>query len=401
VTVLYLSYDGLMEQLGQSQVFPYLRGLAIGRPIILVSYEKSVDFNDSVRRTRFAEEAHKSGIRWIPLKYHRTPSTLATAFDLAVGFALCLYLFCTNKIQIIHVRGYILSVLALGLKRIFGARYIFGMRGFWVDQRVELGIWREGSRTLRFARWLEARFLQWADVVFALSPAAVSAMRTWPAVAGRSIQFEVVTTCTNLELFKPPQRSAQTRPEYPFTVGYVGNAGRGYRFEPVLEIYQAIQRIIPDAKLKIVNRNDHVMIKECLNAHDIDLHCVELIACDYPQVASEIWGMDLGVFFYEWRKTHVSSVPTRMGEFLACGVPCVSDESGAGIVEILEREGVGVVLRDLDVTSINDAAVKAIDLANLHDVRKKCVDVAHQYFSLEAGVETYERVYRELEGTFS
>ncbi len=303
----------------------------------------------------------------------------------------------TNRVQIVHARGYISSVIALWLKRIFKIRFIFDMRGFWIDQRVELGIWREGTMIVRFARWLEAGFLQRADVVFVLSPAAVLAMKSWPAVIGRDIRFEVVTTCTNLELFKPPPDGLRVRYNKFFTLGYVGNAGRGYCFDPVLKIYIAIRGLIPDARFKIVNRNDHDLIKGRLAAYGVDVADVELIACDYPQVPSEIWGIDLGVFFYEWKKTHVSSVPTRMGDFLACGVPCISDVSGAGILEILEKEGVGVALRDHGVASIDAAAAKGISLASNIEIRRKCVEVAQQCFSLETGVSTYERVYRDLE----
>ncbi len=399
MTALYLSYDGLMEQLGQSQVLPYLRGLARGRPIILITYEKSIDLDDRQRRSCFAAVARDAGIRWIPLRYHRKPSTIATAYDLAIGFVVCAYLFSTLQIQIVHARGYVVSVIALLLKRIFGVRFIFDMRGFWVDQRVELGLWREGSVILRLARWLEAKFLQQADVVFALSSAAVLEMKQWPAVIGRSVQFEVVTTCTDLDLFKPQPDRTEALANKPLTLGYVGNAGRGYQFDPVIEMYLAIRRLMPEARLKIVNRNDHELIKEKLRARGVNIGTIELIACDYQEVPAEIWEMDLGLFFYEWRKTHASSVPTRMGEFLACGVPCVSDVSGAGIVDILEKEGVGIALRALDEASIEDAAFKAIRLATSYQIKNKCIDVAHRYFSLEAGVATYERIYCMLEGT--
>ncbi len=397
MTVIYISYDGLMEQLGQSQVLPYLKGLANGRSIILITYEKSHDFDDNSRRSHFATVTENAGIRWIPLRYHQKPTIIATAYDILIGFIVCCFLLSTNRVQIVHARGYISSVIALWLKRIFKIRFIFDMRGFWIDQRVELGIWREGTMIVRFARWLEAGFLQRADVVFALSPAAVLAMKSWPAVIGRDIRFGVVTTCTNLELFKPPPDGLRVRYNKFFTLGYVGNAGRGYCFDPVLKIYIAIRGLIPDARFKIVNRNDHDLIKGRLAAYGVDVADVELIACDYPQVPSEIWGIDLGVFFYEWKKTHVSSVPTRMGEFLACGVPCISDVSGAGILEILEKEGVGVALRDHGVASIDAAAAKGISLASNIEIRRKCVEVAQQCFSLETGVSTYERVYRDLE----
>ena len=103
------------------------------------------------------------------------------------------------------------------------------------------------------------------------------------------------------------------------------------------------------------------------------------------------------MFFYEWKKTHVSSVPTRMGEFLACGVPCISDVSGWGVLEILEKEGVGVAMRHHDAASIDAAAAKGISLARNIDIRRRCVEVAQKSFSLETGVSTYGRVYRDLE----
>lgn len=38
--VLYISYDGILEPLGQSQVLAYLKKLALGRNIYLLTFEK-------------------------------------------------------------------------------------------------------------------------------------------------------------------------------------------------------------------------------------------------------------------------------------------------------------------------------------------------------------------------
>ena len=339
-----------------------------------------------------------SGIQWLPLRYHKSPGMLAKAYDISIGIVFCSLLCIKEKVQIIHARGYVVSVIALVIRRIFHVPFIFDMRGFWVDQRVELGLWREDSRIFYFAKWLEGKFLQRASVVFALSSAAVEAMKKWPAVKGHPINFEVVTTCTDLDLFQPPAEGPRFNPKKPFTVGYVGSAGQGYLFEPVLDLFLEIQRLKPDARIKIINRKDHVLIQELLNAREIDPAAVELLSCDYPEVPQKMGDMDIGLFFYQWEKTHVSSVPTRMGEFLACGVPCLSNVGGAGIIEILEKEGVGVVLKDFDVPSVRDAAVAAITLATDNERRTRCIESAKRHFSLDVGVKTYEKVYRDLEG---
>ena len=47
MSVLYISYDGMLEPLGQSQVLSYLKRLASDRSIHLISFEKAADWKRS------------------------------------------------------------------------------------------------------------------------------------------------------------------------------------------------------------------------------------------------------------------------------------------------------------------------------------------------------------------
>jgi len=399
MSVLYLSYDGLMEPLGQSQILPYLRQLAKGRKITLITFEKKQDLSNPEREARFQQITHDAGICWLPLRYHKSPGMLAKVYDLAVGFAVCAFKCLAKKTHIVHARGYMVSVIALALKQVFGVRFIFDMRGFWVDQRVEMGFWREDSSIFRFAKWLESQFIQKADVVFALNSATVETIKKWPVVQGQAIRFEVATTCTDLDIFKPPPENLPVKDRGSFTLGYVGNAGEGYLFEPVLELYLEIKKIQANAHLKIVNRNDHILICDFIRKHDMDTETIELAGCDHKEVPEKMWQMDAGVFFVRSDPSRVSSVPTRLGEFLACGVPCVGNAGIGGVEGILEGEGVGVVLRNFDSESVRKAAALVVKLAADNECATRCIESAKQHFSLEAGVMTYEKAYRDLEGS--
>ena len=44
IRTLYLSYDGLTDPLGQSQVLPYLLKLSEDKEIHIISCEKSINF---------------------------------------------------------------------------------------------------------------------------------------------------------------------------------------------------------------------------------------------------------------------------------------------------------------------------------------------------------------------
>src|SRR3954464_14080128 len=74
--VFYVSYDGVEEPLGRSQVLGYLKGLASTYDITLISFEKSAESRRSLR-----DELAESAIEWRRLRYHHRPPVLSTAWD--------------------------------------------------------------------------------------------------------------------------------------------------------------------------------------------------------------------------------------------------------------------------------------------------------------------------------
>ena len=44
--------------------------------------------------------------------------------------------------HIVHCRSYISALVGLAMKKQFGTKFIFDMRGFWADERIEGGIWK-------------------------------------------------------------------------------------------------------------------------------------------------------------------------------------------------------------------------------------------------------------------
>jgi len=208
-TVLYISYDGLMEPLGQSQVLRYLERLALDHKIVLISFEKPHDWLQIDSREALRYQIRAAGITWIPLRYHKRPSSLATAFDIAQGVVVGAWAVMRHRVHIVHARSYVPSVIALALKKLFGLKYIFDMRGFWADERVDGGIWPKGSRLYRVAKWFEQRFLLNADAVVSLTHTAVKDMQSFHYLQGVRQKFVVIPTGANLQLFHPPLTMAQ------------------------------------------------------------------------------------------------------------------------------------------------------------------------------------------------
>lgn len=394
--VLYISYDGLMEPLGQSQVWQYLSGLSESYKIVLISYEKADDWADERAREKLKKIVSSKGVIWVPLRYHKKPSAIATAFDIFLGILVSGYLTLKHRVKILHARSYVPSVIALSLKKVFRLKFVFDMRGFWADERVERGIWAGYSSKYRIAKWFEKQFLINADAIISLTHAGVTVMRDLPYLTNSKTHFAVIPTCTDIEKFyasRVREDPTKIRLANYFVLGYVGSVDTAYMFEPVLMCFRNLMEMKENAFLLIVTRGSHEYVRTLLMDYEIPERCVEVKAVTYDRVAEEMRKMDAGIFFIKTGFSSKASAPTKFGEFLACGVPCLSN-AGIGDMEgILEGERVGVVLMEFTETAMRHAVSNLLELSNDPEIRGRCINTARRYFSVEEGVKSYERIY--------
>lgn len=394
---LYITYDGLMEPLGKSQVVPYLRGLTGNHTVTVLSFEKPKDLADNDRRKALQHQLSQAGIEWIPLRYHKRLSVLATAFDIAHGALWGIGFAIRNKPRIVHVRGYVPGVIGLALKKLNRTRLIFDMRGFWPDEKVDAGAWRLDSRVYRVAKWFEKKLLQQADVVVSLTRAGVKEMRKFPYLRGRDVRFEVIPTCTDLDLFRPAERR-NGHERRAFVLGYVGSVGTFYLFDEVLECFKDLLRERPEAQLLIVNRGAHEYVEERIHALGIPRDRVELQSAEYREVPRYIHQMDATAFFIKPTFSKKSSAPTRLGEFLACGVPCLVNAGVGDMDAIISSDRVGVVMQEFSPETRSEAIRELLALCVDEELRGRAIQTAHRHFSLEQGVDAYRKLYEDLAG---
>jgi len=394
-----VSYDGITDPLGYSQVFQYLKQLAVKHEIILVSYEKPEAWQELPVRNSLINEARVNRIHWISLRYHKSPSGLATAYDIVRGILVCVYIVLRYRIQIIHARSYVAAVVALVLKRVTEVRFLFDMRGFWADERVDGGIWGAESELYRVAKWFERKFLTHADVVVSLTHAGVDTMRQFPYLEERKVWFEVIPTCTDLDLFRPAPCKARSdrHLNHRFTLGYVGSVGTWYLFDRVMECFKVLLEMCPQARMLILNKTEHEHIRDCMRRQNVPETAVEIRAMEYAEIAEAMAEMDAGIFFIKPAFSKKASSPTKLGEFLACGIPCLAN-AGVGDVDriLVPEEKAGVVLSEFSLPVYRQALTTLMELALDFTTADRCREVARRYFSLRKGVQRYDQIYNLL-----
>ena len=123
--VLYISYNGMLDPLGQSQVIPYLKELSrAGVRFTLLSFEGAKAYTPKGRERceQLRAELTKSAIDWHFLRYHKRPSLPATFYDVLAGIRYAGRLVRNKKIEMVHARSHIPATIALRLKRRFGLK---------------------------------------------------------------------------------------------------------------------------------------------------------------------------------------------------------------------------------------------------------------------------------------
>jgi glycosyltransferase involved in cell wall biosynthesis len=271
---------------------------------------------------------------------------------------------------------------------------LFDMRGFWADERVDGGLWPAGGRLYRAAKALERQLLIAADEVVTLTHAAEAEIRRFAYLAGRMPPITVIPTCADLDRFTlqgPPPRE-------PFVLGYVGSVGTWYLLDEMLQCFRQLQVQEPGARLLIVNRGEQAMIRERAAAAGIVPAAIEITAADHADMPRQIARMSAGMALIKPAFSKIASAPTKLAEYLGCGVPCLGNARVGDMAEILEGRQVGVALRGFLAGDLADGMLRLVDLAREPRTQERCREAALEIFSIDAGSQAYAAAYDRLAG---
>jgi glycosyltransferase involved in cell wall biosynthesis len=400
--VLYVSYDGVLEPLGESQVVAYLERLTDRAEISLLSFEKPADIGDAERAAAMRDRLARAGIRWIPKPYHKRPAVLSTALDILTGCRAARRWTreggCDGP-AIVHARGYVPALIALHLKRRCGARFIFDMRGFWVDEKVEAGQWAAGGLLYRVGKWCERRFFAGADAIVSLTAAGVREFPTLGAVRA-GVPVVVIPTCADLDRFVPGAADPELRHRLGLdgatVAGCVGTLSNWYLREETLSYLAWLLRRFDRMKALIVTREDHGRLREDALRAGVPAERLVLTRAAFSEVPDLMRLMDVGVFFIRVCFSKRASAATKLAEFLACGVPVVINDGIGDSGEFVRAARAGVVLPDAVRAAFDGSAADVDAMFADAGIAGRCRDLAAREFSLTAGVASYGKLYEQL-----
>ena len=403
--VLFISYNGMLEPLGQTQVLPYLRELAKrGVKFTLLSFEKN---KGSITHGHHDYEILKrqlleQGIEWHWLRYHQRPSLPATFFDVQAGVRYAGRLIQANRTELVHARSYIPATIALALKRKYRIKMIFDVRGLMGEEYVDAQRWTKGGLPYRVTKATEQRIFAATDAVVTLTERIWPIIKEWDGLRGRRVHHTVIPCCVDLTLFKFNERErARLRAELGLkdrlTLVYSGSLDGWYLTEQMADFFASVVRKRTDAHLLWLTMGSRERVQGLMRARGISDAHFSIRSVAPKEMPSYLSAGDIGISFIKRCFSKLASSPTKNGEYLACGLPIVIN-SGIGDSDSLVDQSQSAVVLD----EVNDresaAALGAIEkLLQEPNVKTKARAVAEKMFDLNSvGVERYARLYETL-----
>ena len=390
--VLYVTYDGLLEPLGAAQVVPYVEGLAHrGVRQTVLSFEKSRDLADAGRRRSMTERLAGAGVEWVPRRYHGWPSVPATLRDVADGILAARRATRGSPPTVIHARGYVAGMIGLACKRFADASLLFDMRGLWVDERVEAGLWRSDARVTRVARRLERRLLSDADAVVVLTAQAPPMVE---ALAGRALPtVRVIPTCVDLARFRPVADDAATRIALGLRPGpalvCAGSLSTWYLAEQAFAIGAAFRRAGGGDFL--------VLTRETALADRLDRRFAAgaaIRSVDHDDMPRWLAACSAGLVAVRPGLAKRASAPTKVGEYLACGL-AVAATARVGDLDAQFADTPAAFTFDPGEPA-GTVAERLLAIATRAGRQRAARALAERFYALEDGVHAYAKLYGAL-----
>lgn len=397
--VLYISYDGMTDNLGQSQVIPYLIGLTQkGFSITILSCEKPAAFEK--REKHISALLKKNGIAWEPIQYTAKPPIFSTLYDIRMMQKKAKEIVTTQAIELVHCRSYISAHIGRFCQKEFGLPWVFDMRGFWADERVEGGIWNTSKWIYRqvynYFKDAEKEFITKSTSIISLTKNGAEEIQKWPEYQMAKTPIQIIPCCADLQLFRYNKNQESLRKKLNitdnnFVISYLGSFGTWYMTEEMFDFFKVLYEKNNNAIFLCITPDNPDILDSIAIRKDIPRSALRVVKANREDVPLYASLSNWSLFFIKPVYSKKASSPTKMGELLSLGIPLVCN-AGVGDVDLIMNDcPQGYVVNTFIENEYASIAEKILSETTIN--RESLRAVAEKYYSLERGVVLYEEVY--------
>ncbi len=272
-----------------------------------------------------------------------------------------------------------------------------------MDEKVYKGSLKANGLAYRWLKRQEKWLYGAADAVVMLANAGMESLRRKGWLTA-DVPVAVIPTCVDTQRFRPDtletrQYLSQHLPQHGAKrLLCVGSVGAGYLGEAVFRAFAAMQQAFPDYRCDLCSRTDRDELAKLAQATGVDLSRLKIYTASHEEMPGHLAAGGIGLSFIRPHPSKAASCPTKVGEYLACGMPVLYNPGIGDMDTVLGDGQVAVPCEALDTEGLMAALRQAVSLNESPDTRGRCRQLAMDYFSLDKGVAAYDALYRQVLG---
>ncbi len=397
IKTLYICYFGIREPLVQTQVLPYLKELQKDGEVdtSLLTFEPRNEAADIAEFEKIEQELSTDGIAWRRLRYHKRPSAIATAWDIFCGVREIRR--SLGSVDVLHARSHVPMMMA-GLARKFSRskpKIVFDIRGFMPEEYADAGVWTQGGTMFRLVKRIEKWLMRQADGFVVLTGKARTIL-----FENEPRPVEVIPCCVDLETRFGADRAASRKAMRAalgagdrFVIAHVGALGGLYLTNEIVDLLAAA-RDSRKVFAMFLTQSDPALVRDLLRSKGFGEEDVLIEKVSPDRIAEYLSAADVGLSFVKSSYATQSRSPTKIPEYLACGVPVIANSGVGDVDDLILRNGVGAVVNVFEPGAYKAAIERIIQMG---DVSDRCRETAAREFDLKiVGGVRYRRLYSDL-----
>ena len=217
--------------------------------------------------------------------------------------------------------------MAATLARLTGRPWIFDVRGLVAQEYVDAGHWRKGGWLHGLTDRVERSLLRRAGGLVFLTSRIRDELASQGATSS-SIPTEVIPCCVDLEVFRASEpdraeiRSLLGLRDEPLLV-YSGSLGSWYRIEEMTAFFATARLSIPGLRFLVLTSEPARAMRAAQAAGVADAVMAFQVPPD--DVPRHLAAADAGLCFLSNSPSKNASSPTKYAEYLASGLPVVTN----------------------------------------------------------------------------
>jgi glycosyltransferase involved in cell wall biosynthesis len=168
--------------------------------------------------------------------------------------------------------------------------------------------------------------------------------------------------------------------------------------DAVLAFFAAVREACPPASLLLVVRGAVDEVRDAVAHRGLADAAIVVPEASHHELPAWLSVAQAGLAFYRPGWSNVARFPTKIGEYLASGLPVVVSSGVGDCARLVEEHGVGVAVRAFAPDEYRRAARALQALLADPALAGRCRAVAERELSVVEGIRRYAALYEDLGG---